>query len=130
MAIPPDEESKKSKIARTMAWTDPLAKEDRADGSKRRIRIKTRSQRLVIPIVVTENIVSQWAIVPNKNGESFNSRPQNFILQTLSVTSSFISKVALSFAVQYQCESENSCATGASQSRKGLNLCEILDENN
>jgi hypothetical protein len=40
-----------------LAWTDPLAKEDRADGSKRRIRIKARSQKLVIPIVVTENIV-------------------------------------------------------------------------
>jgi hypothetical protein len=46
------------------------------------------------------------------------------------MTRFIISKVTLSFAVQYQYESENSCAIAASQSWEESTLIEILYENN
>jgi hypothetical protein len=72
---------------------------------------------------------SHYFLSSYRNGENFNSLTQNSILQTPSMASSTISKIAVSFTVQYHHESENACATAASQSLEWLNFSEVLYEN-
>jgi hypothetical protein len=62
-----------------MELTDSLVDADRVDRSKRTIRMKKWTARPMIPSVVAENSICQWAIARNQNGEDFNLRTQNVI---------------------------------------------------
>jgi hypothetical protein len=93
-----------------MALTGPVAKEDRIDGSKRMITIKTGSRLLVISIVVADNIIVNKQFLPMEMLRALiHTHKTSFLTLCL-----FVSKVAMPFRVQYQYESESSFATAPS----------------